>query len=580
MKKNYILGIMGFLLLSNPTNVNALTGSASLTCAKAKLSAGESTTCTIKGTASGGNVSSLSAQINLSSNLELSSVSTSSSWQGNGEGGNIQLYTDNVKTGNFDIGNFTVKVKTGVTNTNESVSVGSIVYYDDDTFAGHNISKVTKNIRVPSVINTLSKLSASGISFTFDKNVTSYNLVTDNASVNISAEKEDTLSSISGDVGSKSLNYGNNTFQIKVTSESGIVKTYTLNIKRNDNRSTNNKLKTLSLSSGSISFKDNITSYQVEVESDISSVTVSAELADSKASFVNGYGPRNVSLNYGSNNIIIKVKAENETEKSYTINVVRKKAVVNNNNNGAGNTNQNTNNSTIIDKNDTTNVNKNPKPDKETVVSKNTENRLKRLYLSSGFLYFKPDVTEYQIEVPYTVDSLSIFAEALSKKSTIIGTGIKNLEVGNNKFEVKVTSEDSQVRIYTIEVVRKEQTNEILDGNSNLKSLVVKDYEIDFVAEQLNYEIYWNGEKSLIIDAIPESEKANVQILGNENLKSGDEITIHIAAEDGNTKIYKIILIEKENNNLLYVGIGVFVVGLLSVVTAGLYIKKHRVEVI
>ena len=114
MKKNYVLGIIGFLILSNPLNVNALTGSASLSCDKAKLSAGESTSCTIKGTASEGNVSSLSAKINLSSNLQLVSVTTSDIWEGNGDDGNILLYTDKVKNGEFDIGSFTIKVKDGI----------------------------------------------------------------------------------------------------------------------------------------------------------------------------------------------------------------------------------------------------------------------------------------------------------------------------------------------------------------------------------------------------------------------------------------------------------------------------------
>jgi len=50
------------------------------------------------------------------------------------------------------------------------------------------------------------------------------------------------------------LAYGSNTFEVKVTAENGTVKTYYLKINKIDNRSTNSKLKSLSLDVADLNF--------------------------------------------------------------------------------------------------------------------------------------------------------------------------------------------------------------------------------------------------------------------------------------------------------------------------------------
>ena len=60
-------------------------------------------------------------------------------------------------------------------------------------------------------------------------------------------------------------------------------------------------------------------SYSIDVESNISKVTIFASLDDSNAKFVNGFGPREVNLNYGKNSIQIKVQGENKTTKIFLV---------------------------------------------------------------------------------------------------------------------------------------------------------------------------------------------------------------------------------------------------------------------
>ena len=112
---------------------------------------------------------------------------------------------------------------------------------------------------------------------------------------------------------------------VNKSKESRIIQenTYKIVIYRDDNKSTVNTLKTLSLSSGEINFDPNKTDYKVNVDKDVYYVTISSTLTDPKSSYVSGYGNRKINLNHGNNKISIKVKAENEDIRTYTIEVYR-----------------------------------------------------------------------------------------------------------------------------------------------------------------------------------------------------------------------------------------------------------------
>ncbi len=68
------------------------------------------------------------------------------------------------------------------------------------------------------------------------------------------------------------------------------------------------------------------TLYNVTVPGEVSSINVSALVNDSNASIVSGVGRHN--LNYGTNTIQVRVKAENGSTKDYTINVTRSKKTI------------------------------------------------------------------------------------------------------------------------------------------------------------------------------------------------------------------------------------------------------------
>ena len=175
-------------------------------------------------------------------------------------------------------------------------------------------------------INTLSGIKTSNgvLSPSFSKNVYSYKISLDPnvSSITITPTKEGTKSTfVSGySGGTFKLNYGDNKVLIKVKSESGKINTYTIVINRRDNRNTNNYLKTLKIENANIEFDKNTLNYSVIVKNNINKINIMATTEHSTAT-VSGIGEK--ALKEGSNKFEVKVKAENETIRTYTINIKR-----------------------------------------------------------------------------------------------------------------------------------------------------------------------------------------------------------------------------------------------------------------
>lgn len=79
-------------------------------------------------------------------------------------------------------------------------------------------------------------------------------------------------------------------------------------------------------------------------------------------------------------------------------------------------------------------------------------------------------------------------------------------------------------------------------NNNYLKSLEIEGFNIEFSKEEINYNINVNEViNSLKINAIPEDDKSNVEIIGADDLKQNDgNIFINVKAENGDIKKYTI----------------------------------------
>lgn len=130
----------------------------------------------------------------------------------------------------------TVKYKipeTASSNEKYKVELVNATIGDGDV-TSITFENVYDEIRILSDVNTLDNitLSTGSLDEEFNGGINEHNATVDSEKVTINAIKTDDNSSVSGDIGEVTLHYGTNTFNIMVTSETGIQNTYTLNIYR------------------------------------------------------------------------------------------------------------------------------------------------------------------------------------------------------------------------------------------------------------------------------------------------------------------------------------------------------------
>ncbi len=426
-------------------------------------------------------------------------------------------------------------LKIGVGTTNATVSLTKIQGTNNsyETLNGNNISKT---IRIKSDINTLQTLTVEGLELNpkFDSNISDYTIKTDNDSIKIDgiANANATIKGL----GTFNLKYGLNTYNIEVTSESGIKKVYKIDVTRNDKRSSNCDLKKLTIDEGNIKFNKNTTTYNIEVEPNVSKINISAEKEDANAKFVDKYGPRKIDLKYGNNKIEIKVQAENQTIKVYTINVNRK-------DNRSDNAN------------------------------------LKNIIVNPGNLVFDSNKDTFELTVKSDVNKIEINPEVADSHSKVIIDN-QDLKEGLNKIKITVIAENGNKKIYTINVT-KLKPGEGLSDNNNIKRLDILNHELQFDVNNTSYKVTVSDEKELVFNIEMEDENATYEILNNHDLENGSLIKVIVKSESGNIKEYNFTIEkvekinEKSNNIMLYIIIVILLI-LIGVMIIIIFKKNNN----
>ena len=113
----------------------------------------------------------------------------------------------------------------------------------------------------------------------------------------------------------------------------------------------------------------------------------------------------------------------------------------------------------------------------------------------------------------------------------------KQLEIGNNIINIKVTSAGGLTKTYELNIIRQK----VLSTNNNIKKITIDGKEYKFKDNTIKDLFITSNNKSLNIEVTPEDENAKITIEGNDNLKAGDNtITIICQAENGDTQKYYI----------------------------------------
>ena len=411
------------------------------------------------------------------------------------------LYTLTVpySVDNITITGVAIQGVSSVTGLGSKVLVVGENSFDIKVTAEDKTTTKTYNITVTRQKDTDTSLKSIGVTgydiVKVDNN--NYTLTVENnvTNVEVTATAASSVAIVTG-AGKKTLNVGENVIKVIVTSQSGSVSTY--NVKVTRKASSDATLKSLTVSSGTLSptFSASTTSYMVSVPYSVTSLTVGATVNNSEAS-VTGTGSKNLSV--GDNKINVVVTAGDKTTKTYVVIVTRQK---------------------------------------------DTVNTLKSLSLTDCTLSptFSSSTTSYTCTVANSVTTTTVAAATTSGVATLTGTGSKTLNVGDNTLNIVVTSQSGSTKTYSVKVHRK-------SNDANLSSLSVTGYTISptFSNNTTSYTLTVpNATSSITVNASKSNTYASISGTGSKTLNVGSNtIKVTVTAEDGNAKAYTITVKRK-----------------------------------
>ena len=122
---------------------------------------------------------------------------------------------------------------------------------------------------------------------------------------------------------------------------------------------------------------------------------------------------------------------------------------------------------------------------------------LRKLGVSAGTLTpaFSPDVTSYNVTIPYEETELWVQPELADQKATYVVEGGKDMKVGHNKRVIIVTAENGKTKSYTVNVTR-------LDQSGNTPSTEIEDPVNDMIEVTVDGETLYVNE-NFATDSIP-----------------------------------------------------------------------------
>ncbi len=211
------------------------------------------------------------------------------------------------------------------------------------------------------------------------------------------------------------LNEGSNKVEIKILSEKGEERTYTLNINRA--LSSNNSLKILKIDGKDVGLRENEFIYYYSVDNEIDRITLEAETNDPRATAIY---KDTYDLVIGENEVTVKVKAPGGQEISYIINITRKKLL-------------------------------------------SEDSLLKNLVIEGYKIDFKPDETLYDLKIKDTDNELTIKTVTDNENATVTIDGNKDLENGSI-IKINVQAENGTYTRYFINIIK---------GNSGISPILI-----------------------------------------------------------------------------------------------------------
>lgn len=483
--------------------------------------------------------------------------------------------SDSYKWNKVDSNTFTIKSTPGVkyiwvkdSNGNISNGVSGAVFDNfttsttlkylelkDDSGRSYNASRVSYEfnginssnyVRLANNLSKDSNVLADGFN-PFDME---YKLEVESPTITVYATLTSTDSSYVEGYEPRTVNlkYGINTILIKIRNNEGKIRTYTILVTRSDDRNSDNTLNSISIDKGKIDFNSNVTDYKIEIPSNTENVNVNSVISSDKAKYVSGYEPGNVIITGDTTVKLIKVISQTGSTRTYVLTFIKE-------------------GTDYIEK--------------ESV-------QLADLVIPGINIPFESNVANYNVSVDYSYERIDLETVLKKENSSInIYTKKKNnndyiltsskgirLDVGENFIEIIVNDIEGNKSYYRLTIIRKEFGLDI-SNDTSLKELNVLGHNISFEPSKKEYTVKIKTEKSLVITAIPKSNRAEVFIKGNNELTGFSTVRVKVVAENGEYETYSIDIKKDAFNKTIEI-IAVIMGGVIILTGSFIIIMKKK----
>lgn len=164
---------------------------------------------------------------------------------------------------------------------------------------------------------------------------------------------------------------------------------------------------------------------------------------------------------------------------------------------------------------------------------------------------FDKNINEYYLTVTNQTEEIEVLAIPENPNATLQITGNQKLKEGINKINIQIISEDkTQNNTYVIEVTK---TANLESANTNLETLAIENALLNppFDNTITHYQVEISNKiDNINMLAIPENEKATVEIQGKQGLKEGDNLVkVIVTAANKITKKEYEIKVKRRNQD-------------------------------
>ena len=214
------------------------------------------------------------------------------------------------------------------------------------------------------------------------------------------------------------------------------------------------------------------------------------------------------------------------------------------------------------------------------IYKTNDNNNLKELNIEGVEIEpkFSPNVTSYEAEVDYDKEKVVISAVCDGDNCSVSNAGEKELQVGENRFEIVVTAENGSRKKYNIFINRKEASSDTTLSSLKIKDSNGNNVAIGFKSDKRSYDVNVNNDILFVeFDAKCNGANCKIDDIDTKKLNVGNNsFKIKVTAEDGTTGEYKINIIREKKKSIIPYIIGGIILALLIALGIVFFIRRNK----